>query len=255
MKENTTLARLRGGATTYGCAIQLYPAVEIPRLLAAAGFDWFFVDAEHGAFNPETTQQMIGAAVAAGITPLVRVCELLYSLVARSLDAGAHGIILPRVEDPRLLEQAVSWMRYPPVGVRGYGVFPPLMDYEPQSMPAVMDHLNRNVMVVVQFETVRALEMADELLSVDGIDAVMVGPSDLSISMGIAGEFEHPRLVDAVARLAEKCNARGIAPGLHSRSADAAKRWAERGMRFAGAGSEQSMLLETARAAVKTLRS
>lgn len=254
MKQNTTLARLRAGETAYGCAMQLYPALEIPRLLAAAGFDWFFVDAEHGPFGGETTSQLIAAGVHAGITPIVRVSELLYSLVARSLDLGAHGIILPRVEDPKLLEQALRWTKYPPNGVRGYGVFPPLLDYESHSMPAVMQHLDRNVMVIVQFETVRALEIADELLDAGPIDAIMVGPSDLSISMGIPGEFEHPKLIDAVLALAEKCEQRGIAPGLHSRSAEAARRWAARGMRFAGAGSEQSMLLESARAAVQSLK-
>src|SRR3954469_17408758 len=98
MRANRTKRRLLLGETVFGCALQCYRSSEIPRALAAAGFDWFFIDMEHGGFDLETAQDLVAAGVSAQITPLVRVAELQYSLVARLLDIGAQGIILPRVE-------------------------------------------------------------------------------------------------------------------------------------------------------------
>ena len=165
MRVNGMWKRLQAGETVFGCAVQCYRSSEIPRVLAASGFDYFFIDMEHGGFDLETAQDMIAAAVAAGITPLVRVADLQYALVARLLDVGAQGIVLPRVEDPGILAEALSWMRYPPTGRRGFGVLPPVLDYEQQGMPAIMDHLNANIAAVVQFETGTALDRADQLLS------------------------------------------------------------------------------------------
>jgi 2-dehydro-3-deoxyglucarate aldolase/4-hydroxy-2-oxoheptanedioate aldolase len=254
MRINRTRERLKAGKTVLGCAIQGYRSSEIPRVLAAAGFDYFFLDMEHGGFDLETAQDMIATGVAAGITPVVRVAELHYSLVARLLDVGAQGIILPRVEDPLLLEEALSWMRYPPGGKRGFGVMPAIVDYEQHTMAAMMEHLNQNTLTVVQFETRLAMERADELLAVAGIDVAMVGPADLTVSLGIPGQFDDPVLLETVERFVAKCNAYGVAPGIHCRSAALAKPWLERGMRLIGGGSEQMFLIERSKAAVADLR-
>ncbi len=192
MYINQTRERLARGETVFGCGLQVYRSAEIPRAFAAAGFDYVFIDMEHGAYDLETVQDMIAACNTAGITPIVRVGELLYSLVARLLDSGAQGIILPRVEDPKLLAEAMSWMRFPPVGKRGYGVNPTMVSYEGHTFAEIIEHQNRNTVSVVQFETRVAMERADELLSVPGVDIAMVGPADLSISLGVPGDFDNP---------------------------------------------------------------
>src|SRR5947209_1878385 len=133
MQVNHTRERLSRGETVFGCGLQCYRSAEIPRAFAAAGFDYVFIDMEHGSYNLETVHDMITASHGAGITPIVRVGELLYSLVARLLDSGAQGIILPRVEDPRILREALSWIRFPPEGKRGYGVNVTMVDYEARS--------------------------------------------------------------------------------------------------------------------------
>src|ERR1051326_3575366 len=191
MLVNQTRERLSRGETVFGCGLQVYRSAEIPRAFAAAGFDYVFIDMEHGAFDLETVQDMIRSSNDTGVTPIVRVGELLYSLVARLLDSGAQGIILPRVEDPELLREALSWMRFPPAGRRGYGVNPTMIGYENRSFQEIIEHQNRNTLAVVQFETVRAVERAEELLATPGLDIIMVGPADLSISLGIPGQFEH----------------------------------------------------------------
>ncbi|MBI4876150.1 MAG: aldolase [Acidobacteria bacterium] len=254
MRVNRTRQRLLAGETVLGCAIQGYRSAEVPRTLAAAGFDYFFLDMEHGGFNLETAEDIIAAGAAAGITPLVRVAELHYSLVARLLDIGAQGIVLPRVEDPAALAEALSWMRYPPAGKRGYGVLPPVVGYERLSMAEIMRHLDHNTLTVVQFETELAMQRADELLAVPGIDVVLVGPADLSVSLGIPGQFEDPRMTAILENFISQCNARGVAPGIHLPNVPLALPWLKRGMRFLSAGSEHSMLLEKSTQVVADLK-
>jgi 2-keto-3-deoxy-L-rhamnonate aldolase RhmA len=254
MRANLTRDKLSRGETAFGCALQVYPSPEIVRTFAAAGFDYVFIDMEHGAFDLETVHDMIHAALASGITPIVRVGELLYSLVARLLDAGAQGIILPRVEEPDLLQEALSWMRFPPVGKRGFGVNATMIDYETRTFSEIIQHQNANTLAVAQFETMKAMERADDLLSVPGMDIAMVGPADLSISLGIPGQFDNPLLVSTVERLIEKCVRHKVLPGIQTRGTAMAKAWADRGMRFVGAGGEHALLLEKARETVKQLR-
>jgi 2-dehydro-3-deoxyglucarate aldolase/4-hydroxy-2-oxoheptanedioate aldolase len=254
MRANLTREKLAKGGTVFGCGLQVYPSAEIARTFAAAGFDYVFIDMEHGTFNLETAHDMIRAALDTGITPIVRVGELAYSLVARLLDGGAQGIILPRVEDPRVLEEALAWMRFPPLGKRGYGVNPTMVGYEARTFPEIIQHQNSNTLAVVQFETVTAMERADELLSVAGMDIAMVGPADLSISLGIPGQFDNPLLIATVERLIGQCVAHGVVPGIQTRSVAMSKAWAGRGMRFVGTSGEHGLLLEKARETVAALR-
>jgi 2-keto-3-deoxy-L-rhamnonate aldolase RhmA len=238
----------------YGCALQHFRSAEVPRLFAAAGFDYLFLDAEHTSFDLETMHDMVAAAAQTGITPLVRPGELLYSLVARVLDIGAQGVIFPRVECPDQLAEAISWTRFPPHGKRGFGVMAPVLDYEPRNFPEIVEHLNANTLVVVQFETKLAIERCDKLLDVPGVDVAMIGPSDLSISLSVPGQFDSPVLIDAAMRIVEACERRGIVAGVQCRNRSQGIEWLERGMRFIGTGSEHSLLLEKAQETVAALR-
>jgi 2-dehydro-3-deoxyglucarate aldolase/4-hydroxy-2-oxoheptanedioate aldolase len=254
MRINHTRERLLRGETVYGCGLQVYRAPEIPRAFAAAGFDYVFIDMEHGSFNLETVHDMIVSSKLAGISPIVRVGELQYTLCARLLDQGAQGIILPRVEDPAVLAEALSWMRFPPVGKRGYGINPTMIDYEVRSMPEVIEHQNRETLTVMQIETVTAVERREELLSQPGLDVMMIGPADLSISLGIPGQFDNPLLIETVDRVIETCNRVGVVPGIQTRGVAMSKFWAERGMRFVGVAAEHVFLLEKCREALAALK-
>ena len=246
MNKNKTRAKLAAGGTVSGMALQMIRSAEIPRILAAAGFDYIFIDTEHGGFNPESVQDIATAAREAGIPPLVRVTELKYSLVARSLDLGAQGIIFPRVEDADLLREAIAWTRFPPLGSRGFGLGAPQTGYEQLSMPEIIAHANEENLNVVQFETVKALEMSPQLLSIPGVDIAMIGPADLSISMGIPGEFDHPDLVRAIEGLMAECHRHGVVPGIHCPGVAMARQWLDRGMRLVGCGGEINLLLDRA---------
>ncbi len=227
---------------------------EILRILAAAGLDWTYIDSEHGGFDLETLQDLIRAANESGLCPIVRVGDLQYPLIARALDCGAQGVLFPRVESPELLAQAISWTRFPPEGVRGFGLQPVHIGYETATMPDIIAHMNANTMVVLQIETRTALDRVDDLLAVPGVDAVMVGPADLSTSLGVPGEFDHPKMVEAIERIKESCNRHGVAPGVHFRQQALALKWRDRGLRFISCNSEIGFLLDQAKATVAALR-
>src|SRR5579871_4491473 len=130
MRKNTVKQALAEGKLQLGTGFGQFRSPEIPRMLAAAGFRWAFIDTEHGGFDLETVQDICRISNLAGLCPIVRVADLQYALVARALDCGAQGIIFPRVESPELLEKAVSWTKFPPVGIRGYGLGANQTDYE-----------------------------------------------------------------------------------------------------------------------------
>ncbi|MBL8293646.1 MAG: aldolase [Bryobacterales bacterium] len=247
MRPNPVKLALKQGKVQLGTNFGQLRSQEVLKMLAAAGFNWAFIDTEHGGFDLETIQDVCRIAAYVNFVPIVRVADLQYSLIARALDCGAGGVIFPRVESVELLEKAVSWTKFPPVGVRGFGLSPFHFDHEPVTMPQMIEHVNEHSMVVLQIETKKAVEMREELLAVPGIDAVMIGPADLSISLGVPGQFQHPVVVEAMEAIRDTCERRGIAPGTQTRTLELAKFWKERGMRFLGCSSETAMLYEKAK--------
>jgi len=127
------------------------------------------------------------------------------------------------------------------------------VDHEKVTIPQIIEHKNANTMVVLQIETKRAVEARNELLAVPGVDTVMVGPVDLSISLGVPGDFQHPKMVEAMEQIRDACNTHGVTPGTQTRSLALAKFWKERGMRFLGCSSETGMLFEKASELVQAL--
>ncbi|MDX2150158.1 MAG: aldolase/citrate lyase family protein [Bryobacteraceae bacterium] len=244
MKTNHVKQALKQGKVQLGTSYGMLRSADVGRILAAAGFQWAFIDTEHGCYDIETVYDVCRTSALYGLAPIVRVPDLQYSLVSRALDCGGWGIIFPRVEDAKLLERAVSWTKFPPEGVRGFGLTPLHVDHEPVTIPQIGAHMNENTLVVLQIETQKAIDMRDELLSVPGIDAVMVGPVDLSISLGVPGDFQHPKMVEAMEKIRDACVAHGVAPGTQTRNVGLAKFWRERGMLFLGCASEAGMLLE-----------
>ena len=184
MYINRTKQILRDGGVALGCVQSHLRSAEIPRMFAAARLDWIFIDTEHGAFTPETVQDLVRSAVSSSITPIVRLADFQYSLVARALDMGAQGIILPRVESPEVLAEAVSWAKFPPEGRRGFGLSPPQTGYGNASFDEITTHTNENTLVVFQIESQTAVDRAEELISTPGVDAVMARSRPTSCRAG-----------------------------------------------------------------------
>lgn len=254
MRKNLVKQALAEGRFQIGTGFGQLRSAEIPKLLKAAGFDWAFIDTEHGNFDLETVQDLCRVASLVDFCPIVRVADMQYPLVARALDCGAQGIIFPRVESPEVLARAVSWAKFPPLGVRGYGLTGMQIDWETRSFAEIIEHVNANTLVAFQIETQAALDARDELLSVPNVDAVMIGPADLSISLGVPGEFQHPRMVAAIESVVESCLRHGVAPGMQTRTPSLAMFWKARGMRFLGCSNETGMLFDRGCELVKTIK-
>jgi 2-keto-3-deoxy-L-rhamnonate aldolase RhmA len=254
MHINNVKQALKQGRSQFGCSCLQLRSPDVMRLLAAAGLDWVFLDSEHGPFDLETLHDLMRVAVPAGLCPIVRVADLQYSLIARALDSGAQGVLLPRVESPELLQKAIEWTRYPPLGTRGYGLGGPHLGYEARSIAEAIAHFNENVLVVLQIETRTALDRIDELLAVPHIDAVLVGPADLSVSLGRPGQFDHPDFIAAVEMVRDRCDRAGIAPGMHMRSVAMARKWLPRGLRFVSCNNDIGMLFEKVSETVAALK-
>jgi 2-dehydro-3-deoxyglucarate aldolase/4-hydroxy-2-oxoheptanedioate aldolase len=254
VRINRTKQLLREGKVALGVIQGQLRSPEIPRMFAAAGLDWIFLDCEHGCFTIETVQDLIRSALLTPITPIVRVADLQYDLVARALDMGAEGIILPRIESPELLAKAVSWARFPPLGIRGFGLTPVSAGYTTASIPEIIAHCNEQVLVVAQIESQTALDRCEELASVPGVDVLLVGPADLSISLGVGGDWDNPKLIAAVERVIDVCQRYNRWPSLQVRNAALAKHWMQRGIKLVGCSNEQMLLWGAIKAMTDDLR-
>lgn len=187
----------------------------VAELMATTNFDFLTVDAEHSPVDLPQTQVLFQAIKAgnAKCAPLVRLPGTDYSEIKRYMDAGASGVIAPLVNTADQAREVVSAVKYPPHGKRGVG-FCRANSYGMKLETVTgRDHLDS--FVCVQVEHIEAVKNIDEILNVDGIDAVMIGPYDLSASMRITGQFEHPDMIDAKTRILEACEEKSIAPGIH----------------------------------------
>lgn len=247
MRVNRTKKILQEGRVAFGCSVSLSRSAEISRMYAAAGLDWIFIDTEHGPYTVETIQDLVRGCAMTTITPIVRVADFQYSLVARALDMGAEGIIFPRVESAEILAKAISWTKFPPQGVRGCGFSPAIINYANASINEVTEHLNEQTLVIFQIESKTAVERCEDLVSVPGVDAVMIGPVDLSISYGVGGQFEHPDVVGAIEKVINTCERYGCAPSIQTRDLEMAKFWINRGMKLVGCGNDLTLLWNAAR--------
>ena len=254
VKLNTVKQSLAGGGHAIGTMIAQFSAPEVGRIIASAGFEFVVIDNEHGAFSLESNLQIIMAARPTGLVSLVRVPDAEYHLIARTLDAGAEGVMVPRVETREAVEQIVAAVKYPPLGQRGYGLRAIHTDRQPVKVGEAAAHMNDNTLIIIQIESRVAGEAIEDLVSVPGVDVALIGPADLSISLGVPGEMEHPAMVEAMQRVVEACNEHGVAAGAHLPTVEAWKPWVERGMRCLLCSTDERLLQEAGERTVRELR-
>lgn len=229
---NKVKAKLKEGKTVLGTMMHEFGSTSVPVFLAQAGYEFVFIDTEHGMYDMETVSELVRSARMAGIVPLVRVTNTEYDLIARALDAGAQGLMIPRVESAEQAEKAMKSIFYPPKGNRGCAARPVGVDYRSVSIAEYIEYVNEQTLVVVQLETRAGLERIDEILAVEGADVALIGPVDLSVSLGVPGELRHPQMIAAIERVVDRTRARGLAAGIHvGDSATLLDCW-RRGMRF-----------------------
>src|SRR3954452_694422 len=254
MRENRLKTALASGKAVHGPIMEEIRTVGVVKYLAMAGHDFLWFDTEHNFLDWETLVTLVQMSIASDIVPLIRITDLSYPLVARALDTGAYGVIIPRVDTREEVEQAVSFAKYPPLGRRGAGG-QARNAYMARDVRSAIEEGNNLTMVIVQVESKEAVDRLEDMASVPGVDVVCIGPQDLSISLGVHGEFEHPLFLETVERIVAACSKHNVPVGIVSREANTFKRWHEMGIRFLVCGSDGSLLLQAARSDIAILNS
>ena len=240
--------RLRQRELLLGTIVTL-PAPEVAEVLSAGGLDWLFVDTEHAALDFLAAQTLLQAAL---VPCIVRVADGGEATLKKALDIGATGVVVPMVNTAQQARAIVSFCKYPPRGVRGVGLVRAQgygFDFQRYIRSA-----NDETVVVVQCEHIAAVDAIDSIVAVDGVDAVFVGPYDLSGSMGRLGEVEHPEVLAAIARVADACRRAGRALGIYVGSAEKAKPFIAQGYTLIAVGMDTIHLGEAARSIARALR-
>jgi 2-keto-3-deoxy-L-rhamnonate aldolase RhmA len=226
----------------------------VPRILADAGFDFIIIDQEHGQYDIESIHRLCVVARQFGLAPIVRVPDTQYHLISRPLDAGALGLMIPRVETGEQAQEAVSCSHFPPMGRRGSAMRPILTDYEPTAVADYLPRANDEIVIIAQIESTTALANLDDIVSVDGVHIALIGPNDLCISHGIPGQFTSQELMDSIDAVVAACERHGKCAALHGQGLELLGECARRGMRALTFVSDSGLLAAGAKAAVPDVR-
>lgn len=254
MRRNHIKQRLKNGGTVIGTMVQEMRSPSIAQVLKAVGYDFFMIDMEHGSYSLESAADILRVGRLVDMSPIVRVSGPEYHLITGPLDHGAIGIMLPRVETRAHVEKLVEAMKYPPVGKRGCSSDAPYSEYVFGPLPEFLDVSNKDTLVIVQIERKAALDNLDELLSVPGVDVALIGPEDLSVSLGIPGETSHPLVVEAIQKVIAAAGRHEVVPGIHLGSVEKLKGWMAQGMRVIIYSSDLGFIMEAGAAGLAGLR-
>jgi 2-dehydro-3-deoxyglucarate aldolase/4-hydroxy-2-oxoheptanedioate aldolase len=232
MRENRTKSILAAGGTALGTMVMEFDTTGIGRLAAEAGADFVMFDQEHTGWSVETIRMLVATSRAADVGAFVRVPATQYHLLARVLDVGAQGLMVPMVEDEAQARIIAQSAKYPPTGRRGAGFGLSHDDYQDGDILEKMRTADAEGLLIAQIETVSGLENAERIASVPGIDVLWIGHFDLTNSMGIPGQFEHPDYLRAVERVLSACEQHGKVAGIMVHSPESGRAHREQGFRI-----------------------
>lgn len=248
--QNNLRKKLQNGELVLGTILSLN-SPDVAEILSGIGFDWIFIDAEHSTLDPQNLKALF-QAVGESTPCVVRIPALDEIVVKKTLDAGAAGLLVPQVRNAGQVEQLVTWGRYYPEGSRGLG-FGRAQGYG-LKVGEYLETANENILLSVQAERAEAVKNIEDIVQVDGLDAVLVGPYDLSASMGLPGQIDHPDVQAAIQHVADVCKKAKMPIGIFGMNADAVLSYIEQGFRFIVSGVDTVMLGNAASELLKQLR-
>jgi 2-keto-3-deoxy-L-rhamnonate aldolase RhmA len=252
---NHVRQRLEKGELALGFGVHHLRGSAVGMLAAASGYDWLFIDMEHGAMSVHEATQIAIAALGQGITPIVRVCKDAVFEGTRALDNGAMGVVVPHVDTAEEAKAVAQAYRFPPIGTRSWGGPPFAYAMRPPSVAEAQVELNRDIVVACMVETPEAVANADAIAAVPGVDILLIGTSDLTASMGIAGQIGHKDVYAAYEKVAAACKAHGKTMGMGGvYDEEHASAYIRIGARFLLSGSDHNLLMAGATARSKFLR-
>jgi 4-hydroxy-2-oxoheptanedioate aldolase len=254
--RNNVKDKLARGEVVASMTVRLVRGIEIASIARTAGFDMLYIDLEHSSFSLETTSQICIAALEAGIAPCVRVPANTPDYISRVLDGGALGVIAPDVRSSADAREVVKATKFPPLGERGNPGLLPHLQYRSVPPAEAYAAMNDATMVIVQFESAAALEQAEEIVAVAGVDIVLMGVNDLLADLGFPGQYDHPRVHEAYAHTISTCRKHGKhcgVGGLVSRP-DLVEKFVRMGARYVSTGTDLAFLLGAAGARAQQIK-
>jgi 4-hydroxy-2-oxoheptanedioate aldolase len=245
-------AMWKQGIPTFGPVLGLN-ATGICEILGHAGFDFCLIDLEHGAINLETAENMVRATETAGMASIIRVAHNRPELISQALDLGAGGVHIPTISTREEAQEAVWASKFAPLG--GRGVHPAVRASRYSAdQPIYFNKANNETIVVLAIEGTKGVDNIGEILKVKCIDAVFVGPYDLSQSLGIVGQVTHPKVVDKIQEIIALSKKADVAVGIFTDMPEGAKDWAKQGVLYCCSGLVAKMLFQACSDYVKRVR-
>lgn len=254
MKPNRFRQIAAEGKIPIGHMIWEFSTRGIAKLVEYAGVDFVLLDMEHSGIDAERIADQLAWFKSTPVAPFVRVPQRLYHFLARVMDAGALGVMVANVESGAEAREIVNAVKYAPLGNRGLGLGHAHNDYAPPDPVAYMEEANRNTTVICQIESVKGLASLDEIAGVPGVDVLWVGHFDLTQSMGIVGQFQHPRFLEALGDVIEAARRHGKLAGIQPGNAAQAEQWIKLGFNVISWSSDAAVYREALRGAVQKLR-
>ncbi len=243
--------RIRNGETLFGCWLNLGSSITA-EIVGMAGYDWVLIDLEHGTGMESDVPHQLQALEHTPAAAVVRVESYERQRFHRILDLGAEGIMCPRINDPQEAQRAADAMRYPPDGVRGVAHMVRATNFGANAADYLAS--SKDTLVgIVQVESEQALNSVDDIAAIDGIDVLFVGPSDLSMALGIFGQLDHPRFIEALKATAAAAKKAGKAAGILMRDPQEFKKYRDLGFRFIACGADATFVASGARSMAGTL--
>jgi 4-hydroxy-2-oxoheptanedioate aldolase len=222
MIKNTLRAKLQAGQTVYG-TFNIFSDATLAEFVATFAWDFMVLDGEHGAVAPDDIGNLSRACELHGVTPLARCPGTEPHLVNRFLDAGAHGVVFLMIEGRAQALEAVRAVKYPPAGGRGLGIARPSKFLSSGDSAAFIKNANRETLIITQVETQRAVDNLEEVLAIEAIDVVFLGPLDLSTDLGFPGQFDHPNVRRGIEYVAERVVSSGKVLGTFAPTGERAR--------------------------------
>lgn len=253
--QNNALDRLNDGDLAVGIGLRQARTVDIARAMRTSGFDWLFIDMEHNSMDLDTAVQICVAAQDAGITPIVRVPGFQHFHATRALDGGAQGIVFPHVDDAETAARLVAQCRYAPDGHRSIAGAQPQLDFATHPPAETARVINDTTFLIMMLETPKAIANADAIAAVPGVDAMLIGTSDLSMELGIPGQFNHPDIINSYEVMITACRKHNKHPGMGGvYDPPLMQKYIKMGVRLVLAGSDLALLMSAARTRVADVR-
>ncbi len=253
--RNRAKHMLSEGLLALGMGLRQARTVDIAQIALVCDFDWLFIDMEHNSMDMDTAAQICAGALAVGVTPMIRVPAHEPFHSTRLLDTGAQGIVVPHVDNAEQARRVVDFCRFPPLGHRSIPGSLPQTRFAVLPVTETVELINRETMVVVMIETVEGLRNVDAIAAVPGVDALLVGCTDMAAEMGITGQLGHARVKEVIDRVCQACERHGKVAGVGGVYDEALMReYVGKGARLILSGSDLAFLMAGAKARSSMLR-